>query len=266
MNSGTPNNRGIQIIQIMVDPVSYKINTTKETVCSASSYTKRRRVKWKLHLTNCDARDTGQMCANTERRISPSHSAGASVAVPGSYKACNFHGNLNGGFHGSFNDNPMETSMTASMTASMAISMANSTAVTMETSTTVCMTAPMTISMTNDNYKDIYMHNDRDKDKFKDNDNGSDNNNASQFNDKCNINTDDNDTGNYSQQGYIIASKDTDYDNYEESDKVTDIGIQISDNHTINRNYNDKKSSLISRGKLKQGPEGGQRRASPPPK
>ena len=110
------------------------------------------------------------------------------------------------------------------------------------------------------------MHNDRDKDKFKDNDNGSDNNNASQFNDKCNINTDDNDTGNYSQQGYIVASKDTDYDNYEESDKVTDIGIQISDNHTINRNYNDKKSSLISRGKLKQGPEGGQRRASPPPK
>ena len=65
MNSGTPNNSGIQIIQIIVDPVSYKINTQKKTAGSASSYTKRRRVKWKLRLTNCDARDTGQKCANT---------------------------------------------------------------------------------------------------------------------------------------------------------------------------------------------------------
>ena len=64
--SGTPNNSGIQIIQIMVDPVSYKINTQKRTICSASSYTKRRRVKWKLRLTNCDARDTDQKCANTD--------------------------------------------------------------------------------------------------------------------------------------------------------------------------------------------------------
>ncbi len=52
--SPTPNNRdtpissGIQIIQIIVDPVSHKITTHKKTICSASSYTKRRRVKWKI--------------------------------------------------------------------------------------------------------------------------------------------------------------------------------------------------------------------------
>ncbi len=39
------------------------------------------------------------------------------------------------------------------------------------------------------------MDNDSDKDKFRDNVNGNDNKNASQFNDKCNVNTRDNDTG-----------------------------------------------------------------------
>ena len=49
-NRGTPINSGIQIIQIIVDPVSYKITTHKNTIFSASSYTKRRRVKWKILL------------------------------------------------------------------------------------------------------------------------------------------------------------------------------------------------------------------------
>ena len=41
-------------------------HTYSTIVCSASSYTKRRRVKWKLRLTNCNERDTGQKCANTD--------------------------------------------------------------------------------------------------------------------------------------------------------------------------------------------------------
>ena len=41
-------------------------HTYSTIVCSVSSYTKRRRVKWKLRLTNCNARDTGQKCANTD--------------------------------------------------------------------------------------------------------------------------------------------------------------------------------------------------------
>ena len=40
-------------------------HTYSTIVCSASSYTKRRRVKWKPRLTMCDARDTGQKGANT---------------------------------------------------------------------------------------------------------------------------------------------------------------------------------------------------------
>ncbi len=43
-NRDTPINSGIQIIQIIVDPVSHKITTHKKTICSDSSYTKRRRV------------------------------------------------------------------------------------------------------------------------------------------------------------------------------------------------------------------------------
>ncbi len=41
-------------------------HTYSTIVCSASSYTKRHWVKWKLRLTNCNARDTGQKCANTD--------------------------------------------------------------------------------------------------------------------------------------------------------------------------------------------------------
>ncbi len=41
-------------------------HTYSTIVCSASSYTKRRRVKWKLRLTCCNVRDTGQKCANTD--------------------------------------------------------------------------------------------------------------------------------------------------------------------------------------------------------
>ena len=40
-------------------------HTYSTIVCSASSYTKRRRVKWKPRLTMCDARDTGQKGTNT---------------------------------------------------------------------------------------------------------------------------------------------------------------------------------------------------------
>ena len=40
------------------------------------------------------------------------------------------------------------------------------------------------------------MDNDRDKDKFRDIVNWRDNNNASHVNDTCDVNTDDNDTGN----------------------------------------------------------------------
>ena len=41
-------------------------HTYSTIVCSVNSYTKRLRVKWKLRLTNCDARDTGQKCVNTD--------------------------------------------------------------------------------------------------------------------------------------------------------------------------------------------------------
>jgi hypothetical protein len=44
-NRDTPINSDIQIIQIIVDPVSHEITTHKKTVSSASIYTKRRRVK-----------------------------------------------------------------------------------------------------------------------------------------------------------------------------------------------------------------------------
>jgi hypothetical protein len=47
---GMPINSGTQIIQIIVDPVSFKITTLKKPICSASSYTKRRSVKWKILL------------------------------------------------------------------------------------------------------------------------------------------------------------------------------------------------------------------------
>ncbi len=46
---GTPINSGIQIIQIIVDPVSYKITTHKNTIFSSSSYTKRHR--WKIQTS-----------------------------------------------------------------------------------------------------------------------------------------------------------------------------------------------------------------------
>ena len=179
---------------------SNSFNTNTLVVCSASSYTKRRRVKWKLRLTNCDARDTGQKRANTTDLRETQIARGMDTIYTQSPTA--LYGNLNGVFHDSFNDNSIEASMTPSMTDSMAISRPSSLAVTMRTSTAVCMTAPMTISMANDNYEDRNMDIDRDKDKFRDNNNGRDNNNASQFNDKCNVITNDNDTGNNEEHTY----------------------------------------------------------------
>jgi hypothetical protein len=41
-------------------------HTYSTIVWSTSSYTKRHRVKWTLHLKNCNARDTGQKCSNTD--------------------------------------------------------------------------------------------------------------------------------------------------------------------------------------------------------
>ena len=179
---------------------SNSFNTNTLVVCSASSYTKRRRVKWKLRLTNCDARDTGQKRANTADLRETQIARGMDTIYTQSPTA--LYGNLNGVSHDSFNVNSIEASMTPSMTDSMAISRPSSLAVTMRTSTAVCMTAPMTISMANDNYEDRNMDIDRDKDKFRDNDNGRDNNNASQFNDKCNVITNDNDTGNNEEHTY----------------------------------------------------------------
>ena len=179
---------------------SNSFNTNTLVVCSASSYTKRRRVKWKLRLTNCDARDTGQKRANTTDLRETQIARGMDTIYTQSPTA--LYGNLNGVSHDSFNVNSIEASMTPSMTDSMAISRPSSLAVTMRTSTAVCMTAPMTISMANDNYEDRNMDIDRDKDKFRDNDNGRDNNNASQFNDKCNVITNDNDTGNNEEHTY----------------------------------------------------------------
>ena len=172
---------------------SNSFNTNTLVVCSASSYTKRRRVKWKLRLTNCDARDTGQKRANTTDLRETQIARGMDTIYTQSPTA--LHGNLNGVSHDSFNVNSIEASMTPSMTDSMAISRPSSLAVTMRTSTAVCMTAPMTISMANDNFKESTVNNDKNKDKFRDNVNRRDNNNASQFNDKCNVNTNDNDSG-----------------------------------------------------------------------
>ena len=179
---------------------SNSFNTNTLVVCSASSYTKRRRVKWKLRLTNCDPRDTGQKRANTTDLRETQLARGMDTIYTQSPTA--LHGNLNGVSHDSFNVNSIQASMTPSLTDSMAISRPSSLAVTMRTSTTVCMTTPMTISMANDNYEDRNMDIDRDKDKFRDNDNGRDNNNASQFNDKCNVITNDNDTGNNEAHTY----------------------------------------------------------------
>ena len=179
---------------------SNSFNTNTLVVCSASSYTKRRRVKWKLRLTNCDARDTGQKRANTTDLRETQIARGMDTIYTQSPTA--LYGNLNGVSHDSFNVNSIEASMTPPMTDSMAISRPSSLAVTMRTSTAVCMTAPMTISMANDNYEDRNMDIDRDKDKFRDNNNGRDNNNASQFNDKCNVITNDNDTGNNEEHTY----------------------------------------------------------------
>ena len=179
---------------------SNSFNTNTLVVCSASSYTKRRSVKWKLRLTNCDARDTGQKRANTTDLRETQLARGMDTIYTQSPTA--LHGNLNGVSHDSFNVNSIQASMTPSLTDSMAISRPSSLAVTMRTSTTVCMTVPMTISMANDNYEDRNMDIDRDKDKFRDNDNGRDNNNASLFNDKCNVITNDNDTGNNEAHTY----------------------------------------------------------------
>jgi hypothetical protein len=48
------------------DTVNNDEHTYSTIVCSVSSYTKRHRVKWTLHLKNCNARDTGQKCSNTD--------------------------------------------------------------------------------------------------------------------------------------------------------------------------------------------------------
>ena len=179
-NDDSTNNMGLfatNVVQTGPYGGSISFNPNILVVCSASSYTKRRRVKWKLRLTNCDARDTGQKGANTADLRATQIARGMGTIHTQSPTA------LNGNLNGAFNDN------------SMAISRASSTAVTMKTATTVGMTAPKTISMATDNDEDRNMDNDGDKDKFRDNDNGRDNNNASQFTDKCNVITNTNDTG-----------------------------------------------------------------------
>ena len=165
-NDDSTNNMGLfatNVVQTGPYGGSISFNPNILVVCSASSYTKRRRVKWKLRLTNCDARDTGQKGANTADLRATQIARGMGTIHTQSPTA------LNGNLNGAFNDN------------SMAISRASSTAVTMKTATTVGMTAPKTISMATDNDEDRNMDNDGDKDKFRDNDNGRDNNNASQF-------------------------------------------------------------------------------------
>ena len=179
-NDDSTNNMGLfatNVVQTGPYGGSISFNTNILVVCSASSYTKRRRVKWKLRLTNCDARDTGQKGANTADLRATQIARGMGTIHTQSPTA------LNGNLNGAFNDN------------SMAISRASSTAVTMKTATTVGRTAPKTISMATDNEEDRNTDNDGDKDKFRDNDKGRHNNNASQFNEKCNVITNANDTG-----------------------------------------------------------------------
>jgi hypothetical protein len=239
-NSGTPNNSGIQIIQIMVDPVSYKINTQKKTICSASSYTKRRRVKWKLRLTNCDARDTGQQCANTANLRETQTTRGIGTIYT----------------HYTTEQREQDTYSTISMAAPRAVSMAASGAVSMATSTT--------ISTTDLNEKSNFHGN------FNGSFHGSFNDNSME----TSLTVSRTATVAISMANSMAISMETSKivcmtvtmtisttnDNYKDRD------TQFSDQYHGNNNDNYKVLSAISQDNPEEGPEGGQSRASPPSK